>query len=479
MPLLSALLAILLGLSTATPTGDPADEHFRASRSWGSANQTYGAALIDYDGDGLPDPLLTWHNDAPASVLHNEGALSFSRPAVPWNFPMDRHACAWGEANGDRSPDLYCSQGARGGTSVGAKELWSTNPWREWGAAAGIDNPMARGRSANWLDYDRDGDLDLFTGAIQRDTYGDQLFRNDRGKFTPVGAGVSGLRRTKQSTTADWNRDGWPDLLLLQAGDAPTLRAFLNDHGRFVPTTLANTFGGWRAAAWGDFNGDGWPDLHLVALRTSLILRNDHGTFRKASEKILTNGRGSTWLDVNNDRLLDLYVVQSAPGDDPGSIGDAADVLIMQSSAGNFRKVGLPETAGWSGAGQSVAAGDVNGDHRIDVLVSNGRLRWLGKQHLLLNRVRGGGANLVLRGTRWNPLGFGARIRVSIGTHRRWIELNDMVSGLSQSSAVVHIGLAGASSASVRVVWPNGRCDQVRVRAGVTRRLAIGSARCS
>ena len=139
----------------------------------------------------------------------------------------------------------------------------------------------------------------------------------------------------------------------------------------------------------------------------------------------------------------------------------------------------LPETSGWTGAGQSVATGDVNGDHRMDVLVSNGRQRWLGRQHLLTNRIHGGGgASVVLHGTRWNPLGFGSRIRVIAGSRTRWAELNDMVSGLSQSSSVVHVALGSASYAWVRIVWPNGLCDHVKVRPGATRQVAIGSAHC-
>jgi hypothetical protein len=479
VPYIPALLAILLGLSTATATGDPADAHFFPARTWGASLQTYGAALIDYDGDGRPDPFLSWHRLRPPTLLHNKGGMTFGRPDVPWIFPMDRHGCAWGEANGDRSPDLYCSRGAQHGTGSGPKELWSTNPWAEWGAAAGIDNPLARGRSVNWLDYDRDGDLDLFTGAIRRDTYGDQLFRNDGGTFTAVRAGVSGLRMTLMSTTADWNRDGWPDLLLLQATEDNTLRAFRNDHGTFVRTTLANSGGDWKGAAWGDFDGDGWPDLSLTSLGHELILHNDHGTFRVAQKSLLLRGRTSTWLDVNNDGRLDLYVVQSAKGLDPGPTGDASDVLFLQTSTGRFHKIALPETSGWAGAGQSVASGDVNGDHRVDVVVSNGRNRWLGSQHLLTNRMRaGGGASLVLRGSRWNPLGFGARVRITIGSHSRWLELTDGIAGVSQSSAVVAIGLGSALRATVRVLWANGVCDQVRVRSGTTRRLAIGSAHC-
>jgi hypothetical protein len=338
---------------------------------------------------------------------------------------------------------------------------------------------MARGRSVNWLDYDLDGDLDLFTGAVQRDTFGDQLYRNDRGHFTPVGAGVSGLRWTQQSTTADWNHDGWPDLLLLQGVDSNTVRAFVNNHGVFVHARLAHTRGPWKAAAWGDYDGDGWPDLNLISLGRSLILHNDHGSFHVVHDSLLVRGRASVWLDANNDRLPDLYVVQCAPGIDPGSTGDASDRLILQYRPGHFKKVVLPETSGWTGAGQSVAAGDVNGDHRVDVLVSNGRERWLGRQHLLTNRMHaGGGASVVLHGTRWNPLGFGARVRVTVGTRSRWIELNDMVAGLSQSSAVVNVGLGSASYAWVRIVWANGLCDQVKVRRGGTRQVTIGSARC-
>jgi hypothetical protein len=477
--LAALLVVVLVSLFPATVGGGTSARHFSLARSFGLPARTYGASLVDFDGNGLPDPFLNWHNSRAPSLLQNLGGLNFARPEVPWNWPMDRHVCAWGEANGDGSPDLFCGQGARGGTGQGPNELWSTNPWIEWGAAAGIDNPTARTRSANWLDYDRDGDLDLFTGAVARDEFGDQLFRNDRGSFVPVPAGVSGLRTTQRSTAADWNRDGYPDLLLLQSGDNGSLRAFLNQHGTFVRTHIANSAGTWQSAAWGDYDGDGWPDLHLVGLSHSRILHNDHGTFRPVDDASLLRGRASAWFDVDNDGLLDLYVVQSALGNEAGGVGDARDVLIVQTKKGVFAKQGLPVTAGWAGAGQSVATGDVNGDHRVDVLVSNGRSRWAGQQQLLTNRTpAGNAASLVLVGTRWNPLGYGARIRITIGTHRRRLEITDGMAGSSQSSAVAHIALGTANWAWVRVVWPNGVCDRLKIQAATTRRLPIRSRGC-
>jgi hypothetical protein len=172
-------------------------------------------------------------------------------------------------------------------------------------------------------------------------------------------------------------------------------------------------------------------------------------------------------------------VVQSAPGKEQGPIGDAPDLLLIQQRPGQFRKVELPETAGWAGAGDAVAIGDISDDFRSDALVSNGRARWHGPQQVLLGRVpAGNAARLVLRGTRWNPLGFGARIRITVAGKDRWQSVTDGVAGASQSSNVQHIALGAASSARIRVRWPGGACDELRILAGTYRTLRIGSQGC-
>jgi hypothetical protein len=473
------VFAVIVGLVSGPQPTALDQVHFRISRSFGAERQTWGASLVDWDRDGRSDPFLNWHIDGPPTLMQNLGGMTFASAAVPWIMPMDRHSCAWGEANGDGSPDLFCGQGANHGTGEGHKELWSSNPWTEWATAAGVDEAFARSRSVNWLDYDLDGDLDLFAGAAERVGFGDQLYRNDRGSFTPVWAGISAERNTQLSTWADWNHDRYPDLLLIQPGYGSNLRAFVNRAGTYQRVSIGHSGGTWKSAAWGDYDGDGWPDLSLIGQARSLILHNVRGTFSPVHDVAISRGQSSVWLDLDNDGLLDLYVVRTAPGLTPGSGGDAADKVLVQTKKGSFRKLDLPETGGWAGAGDSAAAADVDGDHRVDVLVSNGHVKWVGHQQLLVNRTpAGNGGTLQLAGTRWNPMGFGARVRVAIGSTVRWLAVTDGVAGHSQSTAILNIGMGTATSAQVRVMWSNGGCDRVTLRAQTRVVLAIRSRPC-
>jgi hypothetical protein len=332
------------------------------------------------------------------------GTSAFAPIEVNWPSPMDRHNCAWGEAGGDGRPDLLCTQGAKGWDD-GSNEVWTrgSSGWHEAGAPLGLDAPRARGRSVTWLDYNRTGRLDAFIGDIEREGHGDVLYRNDGdGIFVPVDAGASGVRRTRGATVADWTRNGWQDLLLLQAGAPPV--ALENRGGHFVEVDLGLSTRDWLHATFGDFDGDGWIDLHLLTRPQSLILRNDRGTFHPVDERRVRAGEASAWLDIDNTGRLDLYVVQSAPGPDPGSRGDRPDFLLRQAPDGSFWREGLPETQGWEGAGDAVAVFDHNRNGRLDVLVSNGRARHAGRHHLMENigHARNSAA-IILRGASGKP----------------------------------------------------------------------------
>lgn len=437
------------------------------SRSW-------GASWADYDLDGDPDLLLGRHWRA-ASFLESDLARLTSADGVRGleKKHVDRHSCAWGEADGDGSPDLYCARGADRGKGAGANQLFvqSDSGLTNIAARMGVTDEMGRGRSVNWLDYDGDQDLDLFVGNMVRPGAPNVMLTNTGGSYEQIDVGVEEELSTASSSWSDWDGDRDPDLLVLQhLPHRPA--AYLNDHGWFRRIELPRiTNRRWLSAAWGDYDGDGFQDLHLVAPERSVVLHNRRGNFELADKRSLTEGRASSWLDADNDGDLDAFVIEGARGEDthplPGEPNRPDSLLI--NDRGIFRHVLARGTSGTAiGNGDGVAVTDFDRDGRLDVLVTNGYLHWAGPPVLLRNRYADGeGVLLLLRGKRSNPLGIGARVQVRAGNLRYWRHVTDGVVFKSQSEpGVVHLGLARSVKARARIVWPDGTVDCLRVFAG-------------
>jgi hypothetical protein len=265
------------------------------------------------------------------------------------------------------------------------------------------------------LDYDGDGDLDLFccqgaalpgfdaTGVDLRD----HLYRNDGGwHFTDVtdatGAGDDGY--TYAAACPDVDGDGDPDLYLANAGRNHWLRNDVKESGRFVDATDA--WGGdapeWStAAAFVDFDQDGDLDLY-VANYVELVLdhpgcgrlqqgeawriychpdefrpapdrlyRNDDGRFVDASERLGDAGKGGAGLglvasDYDGDGDVDLFVAN-----------DSNPRFLWRNDGGfQFTEVAGDAWVAVDGSGVSTAAmgcdfGDVDGDLDFDLVVAN------------------------------------------------------------------------------------------------------------
>jgi hypothetical protein len=479
-----AIMAGALALAIAQPAAAAGAKFSNATGSAGlptDAHTSWGTSIADVNGDGWPDMLLNRHTQPPA--LYIGGPAGFTESTeMAWPEPMDRHNCAWGEANGDGRPDLLCVQGAGNGEGEGPNELWLNTPdgFVESAAEYGLTQTLFRGRTSTWIDYDSDGDLDVFFGSAPRAAYPDVMFRNDSGTFIETIVGVEGSRDTENATWADWDGNGYPDLLLTSILNKPL--AFTNSGGTFsqVPIPALGTRR-WYGSAWGDINGDGRADLAVIDPHYVRILRNDGGTFTKVKNLSLAYGRGLAWVDLNNDGRLDLYVSRTALTEDPGSRVDRGDVLLMQTKSGGFTLVKPAELTGWAGSGEGVAVLDFNHDLRMDVMVSNGRARWPGPPALLQNVFAAKkAAALRLRGPDWNPLGMGALIEVTTTAFSYKRETNDGVTWAAQSDvSYVHLGLRGQTSGSARVTWPDGTVDCTTVSAGVVTELAIGSSPCA
>jgi hypothetical protein len=450
-----------------------------ASRTWGGAWQD-----IDLDGDA---DLLAGRHWRPAQLFVNDGRRLRNHNAGSQLLKGgDRHGCAWGEANGDGRPDLYCVQGADKGTGSGPNQLFiqTRHGFEERAGRFRALDRYGRGRTANWIDFDSDGDLDLFVGNHWREGHPNQTLRNDGGIFTRVSIGLTLELATVGSSWSDWDNDGDPDLLLHQLEPKPTV-AFENIGGTFVRAEIPEVTGSnWTSGAWGDYNGDGWPDLHLVSRTRSIIMRNDRESFSLQHEMRLNEGRMSAWLDAENDGDLDLYVVQGARSENYQPVAgarDHRDFLIIRTRGGFVAPLRVPGISGGEGNGDAVGVSDYDRDGRVDIFVTNGYFHSRGVHELLENGSRTSNwIGLDLVGTASNPEAIGARIRVRAKTRDYWRETNDGVNFRAQSEVgYAHLGIASNKGARIRVVWPDGRTDCIWARANSVRRLEIGSSSCA
>ncbi len=230
-------------------------------------------------------------------------------------------------------------------------------------------------RAAAWGDYDGDGDLDLYVGFADSMPKPNRLYRSDdKGqRFTDVAAevGVQETGNTRQPVFVDYDGDGDVDLFVAFR-DKPN-RLYRNDGGTFTDVTSASGAGDPRrtvGAVWFDMDGDGDLDLFTANQNGDEdgVFRNQgDGTFRDVAAELGMNQPGRTEAqgsvgvavaDYDNDGDLDLFVPSYGP-----------DVLWQNQGDGTFRNVaaGTPLAA----EAHSVAAawGDYDNDGWVDLFV--------------------------------------------------------------------------------------------------------------
>ncbi len=445
---------------------------------------TWGSTWVDHDRDGDFDLLANRHWHLPRFFINRAGSYVASDEMFFSGRKkfFDRHSCAWGEANGDGQVDLYCGSGAQKGEGFGANQLWIqtkagfSNESHEFRT----QNGYGRSRSVNWIDYDSDGDLDIFTGNKLRTRAPNVMLRNDRGRFARADVGLSARVNSLASTWSDWDGDGDPDLLLIRYRPKKA-RAYENVGGSFEQIQPEGvTSRHWSSAVWGDYDGDGWPDLHLIAPHNSVILHNESGTFSESHTVALDAGASSAWLDVDNDGDLDSFIVQ---GQRAGV--NRPDFFLIQQD-GRFTTVFDRSFRGpRSGSGETASVADGDLDGRQDLFVTNGAL--LGEEsdiegswQLLENRTES--ANWVaieLQGDEWNPWGYGASLRVEADGIEYRREVTDGIAARSQSGVGrMLLGIGDATRARVTVEWPAGATDCVDVQASDVVRVNETGTRC-
>ncbi|MGH1363165.1 MAG: FG-GAP-like repeat-containing protein [Calditrichia bacterium] len=385
-----------------------------------------------------------------------------------------------------------------------------------------------------WLDYDNDGDKDLFVANVD---HSNKLYRNDGNNFFDITA-LSGISTTAQKTIAacagDYNNDGYLDLYITnRSGMMPNYLYRNNGNGTFTDVTpLAGVADASRlplAAAFLDVNRDGWQDIYIANDRmagNTLFMNNGDGTFADVSANsdagltmdamgiaigdydndfdldmyisntevgnalMQNDGNGNftniaatagvevnkvcwgvNFLDYDNDTDLDLYVSVNHPSPEVTDISNG----FFENSSGNFNwrsNVGFESDSSFSWGN---AIGDLNNDGYYDIADINS----------LPDRAsvwqNSGAENkwikLMLTGTVSNRDAVGSIIEVHVAGQKFIRSIHCGLSYLSQNSSTEIIGLGSAGHAdSVIVYWPSGDTDTYQnLAAGSTYLLEEGT----
>jgi len=512
-------VAAQAGLTATVISGD-VDQNYIVE------NTGTGAAIFDYDNDGLPDIFLVqgdrMHNaGTPPTphLYHNLGGLRFddvTAKAGIGHLGWGQGICA-GDADNDGHVDLFLTQW---GHNVFLHNQ-GNGMFRDETKERGLYRPESRwSTGCAFIDYDRDGHLDLvvanYVDFKAQDSPPPRIRSGCNWKGMPVPCGPRGVKGetmilyhndghghfvdvTRQAgmetpheyhgftvLTGDFDNDGWPDIYIT-CDSTPSLY-FHNKHdGTFEEMGLGSGLAvngdgreqaGMGATA-GDYDGDGRLDI----FKTNFS--NDTNTlYRNAGNNIFDDVTsaaglalhtqyvkwGAAFFDFDNDGWPDLFVADGHvyPFVEKYNLGEEfkqPSQLFWNRGDGQFFDMSSTGGPGITAkhASRGIAVGDLDNDGSQEIVVVN----LFEPPSLLKNFGPKGNALLVRAVTGSGRDAIGARLTLTVGGRK---EIDEVRSGgyhISQGDFRVHFGMGHATKADLTIRWPDGPVGNTETIPGV------------
>ena len=521
------------------PSGRPFNAHFvnmaqsaglHAPTIYGDvANNDYildsmgcGVAFLDYDNDGWQDIVILtgrrWQNTPPGATIrlyrnNRDGTFSDVTAKSGLGRSVWASGITVGDYDNDGFDDLFI-------TCWGQNILFHNNgdgTFTDVTERAGLLHAGTRfGSGCTWVDYNRDGKLDLFVahymvfdpatmparGKDPTCTYRGvpvycrpvgmkqercRLYRNNGdGTFTDVSE-ASGILAIDPgypltAVAADFDGDGWPDLYVA-CDVSPSLLLHNNRDGTFTEQGLdagvSLSEDGQAQAGMGlgigDFDCDGSLDIFKTHFRDdtpALYRNNGRGGFRdvtlRAGLGVETRfvAWGAGMVDLDNDGLPDLFFTSGMVYPEvertlPEVPYKGPNVVYRNLGGGKFEE--LSDEAGPGIAechsSRGVAFGDFDNDGDLDILIMNMNE----PPSLLRNDMRGSNhwLKVLLTGTASNRSAIGAQVVAVYGGRRQAQAVLAQSSYLSVNDRRLHFGLGAETSADLEIRWPNGVTEKI------------------
>lgn len=410
-----------------------------------------GVAVGDYDNDGFEDLFVTSYGKN--MLYHNNGDGTFT--------------------------DVTEKSGVAGSG-------WSTSAaWVDYDGDGLLDLIVLRYVTWDWVDYWCGEHKEGYRAYCHPDIFppiAPLVYHNDgNGHFTEVAQKI-GLGKPAKGlgiAIADYDRDGRPDIVI--ANDSIPEFLYHNEgNGKFSEVGLISevalddngkTFAG-MGVDFADYDNDGWPDLVITDLanqRYAIYRNNQDGSFTYASGATgigamtaLHSGWGIRFLDFDNDGWKDLLIAQ---GHDLDTIELTSpqlhyrESMILAHNQGGKNFVDVSATSGavfgqkWVARG--LATGDIDNDGQVDAVVTTND----GHVFVLRNETQNENhwITLQLTGHKSNRDGIGAEIKLTTAERSQYAMVSTAGSYLSASDKRVHFGLGREAKAkSIEIRWPSG-----------------------
>lgn len=476
-----------------------------------------GVAFIDYDNDGWQDIFIAngtaWpghpgHVSTPVLYHNNhDGTFTDVTKKAGLAIPMYGMGVAVGDYDNDGYDDLFV-------TAYGQNHLFRNNgngTFTDVTKKAGLLTTPELSASAAWVDYNRDGHLDLLvTNYVQwspeKDLYctmdgktksyctpetypgsSARLWRNrGNGTFEDVTKKAGLYDPTSKSlgiAILDANQDGWPDIAI--SDDTQPNKLYINNrNGTFteqgVAAGIAYSEDGVARAGMGidaaDYDRSGYPSLVVTNFSNQMIglYHNERNglfvdvapTSEVGRSSLLTLGFGCFFFDYDLDGWPDLYVADGHLDDSIERIQQRIHFAEPPHLYHNLAGKGFEDVAPAMGqpfdsprVARGAAYGDIDNDGAPDIVITTNA----GPASLFLNQ---GSTNHALRvkliGTKSNRDGIGSEVQVKSATTTQKQMLRSGSSYLSASELVLTFGLGSSTKADiVEVHWPSGAVDRL------------------
>ena len=457
--------------------GDGSFEDVTEGSGLKNAGWGQGVCAGDFDNDGRVDLLLTYYGQ---NVLYrNRGNGAFQDISADAGLPTTRHrwntGCTFLDYDRDGLLDIFVSNYVR--FEIEETLQPGANPFCFWRGLAVFCGPKGFPGGQNLL-YHNEGE----------------------GRFRDVSkqAGITlpGLHYGLGAISSDLDGDGWPDIYVA-CDSTPSILYRNNRDGTFTDVAVeagvaygdAGQEEGSMGVAVGDYDNNGRLDIVKTNFmdETSTLYHNQGGWFFEdvtylAGLGVNTKyvGWGIQFLDIDQDGWKDILVANGHIYPELSGAGKGEDyrqgkILYWNLRNGSFRDVtnsaGMPLTT--PSVSRGMATGDLDGDGVPEVVVVNMNA----PPAVLENTSEKGNAILVeLVGTESNRSAIGARVTVKADSRAQHDEVRSGSSYASQSDFRLHFGLGDADSADeIQVRWPNGLVEKyLNVKANQSVKIREG-----